>query len=166
MPGFFIPSTACGGSPGFSPVPNNVETFRNNRFTFRVYGVDNLFLDDIYQMQRPRGELERITFHHKQGEIYKPGKVKWHPIDFTVYEVFGNSTPISGIFRWFESAKSNSGYKHTATIAMLDGFGSPIWTYKLFECWLSNVSPEGVDQSSSEIARLTVTLSYNNCVPA
>jgi hypothetical protein len=47
---------------------------------------------------------------------------------------------------------------------MLDGLGNPIWTYYLVNCWPSKITPSDLSYAMTEIADITVTLTYDRAL--
>lgn len=136
MPGFYIVDKRCG--PGeFVPIegtvpPNDVETARRYRYRFESLeplDKNNLLLF-AYKATRPNIEIEQITIHNGQDEIYRPGKVKWLPIDITFYErVYGEmdsgtnsggyDQPAELIYQWWAES----------VIIINTSLQGPLWDY-------------------------------------
>jgi hypothetical protein len=125
---------------------------------------------------RPTPESDEITIHNGQDEIYRPGKNKWNPVEFTFYEKFrgqpGDFTNDAAdkIYRWREEtvavlresrlAPALVMYRN-AELQMLDGVGNSAWTYFLYDCWPQKVTPSDLAYSDTDIATVSVTLRYN-----
>jgi len=174
-----------GGPVGNPAGPSNVlETARNYRFTLSnlrpVEFTDVFMLFNVKSIQRPQVQFDEITIHSGQDEIYRPGKTKWQPIEIVFYEVMSttkNKLAMS-MYDWWSNRLINiadstqrraglmtqnpaTGFYFNAQVDMLDGLGSIIWSYILYECWPTSVNPSGLDYSSTDIAETTVTLRYN-----
>lgn len=190
MPGFNIPpfnsAETCdtdsfkNQSAYFGP-SSTVETARKHRYRLEIlepFGSNNdgilLFCE---KCTRPSPELDEIVIHNAQDEIYRPGKQKWNPIEFTFYEKLreesGNSSVddvAERIYRWWGETMVDltrsihnpiTNYYKNAHLQMLDGVGRPVWTYFLYECWPHKISPSDLSYSDSDIATISVTLRYN-----
>lgn len=186
MPGFHIPQSAasCLDKDAFQerstytgPDPN-MEYARRNRWMLEFLEPFGNVYDGIliyaHKCMRPTPEIDEIKIHHGQDEIYRPGKNRWNPVDFTFYEKSpGNPTfdeAAERIYKWWAETtivltESKHGelndYLKNCNLRMLDGVGNKIWEYNLYECWPMKVSPCDLDYSDSNIAEITVTLRFN-----
>ena len=172
----------------FAKPLNTVETARKHRYVLDIldpFGNQQqgilLYLE---KCTRPTPEFETITIHNGQDEIYRPGKVKWSPVEFTFYEktrgsavdAFGNDfgflldQTAEVIYHWWaETTAVISQSRHlppfnyykNAALTMLDGEGRPIWTYFLYDCWLEKVAPSDLSYTDTDIATITVIMRFN-----
>ena len=55
-------------------------------------------------------------------------------------------------------------YMKNADLTMLDGNGTVIWRYLLYDCWPSNVDPCELSFSDNEIGDISVTLQYSKAI--
>lgn len=159
---------------------NTVETARKHRYALEIFEPLGTQQDGILlyleKCTRPTPEFDEITIHNGQDEIYRPGKVKWNPIEFTFYEkTTGKDDDLTDqaaelIYKWWaESTAIISESRHTfpslyyknAELAMLDGVGRPIWTYFLYDCWIQKTSPSDLAYSDSDIATISIIMRYN-----
>lgn len=197
MPGFdiksYIPSACHDGptpTPGYnSKLENNIETARRYRYRLEILeplNQDNLLLL-AYRITRPTVEFDQVTIHNGQGEIYRPGKNRWMPIEVAFYErvsgvggarndpnaTGGYDKAASLIYKWWAETLINinnslhgnlTAYRKPAEVAMLDGLGNAIWTYYLVNCWPLKVDPSDLSYIDSEIADITLTLSYDRAL--
>lgn len=96
MPGFNIPTPpSCStdalqqDSTYLGPV-SSVETARRHRYLLEVlepFGTqDSGLLLFLSTCGRPTPEIDQIVIHNGQDEIYRPGKQRWGPVEFTFYE--------------------------------------------------------------------------------
>ena len=188
---YYPPSSKREYSPSHTE-----ETARRYRYEFEVLepldrdsGGSTFLLLFAYKATRPTPEIDKITIHSGQDEIYRPGKNRWQPIDITFYErVTSESEDAESgsyynqaaelIYKWWGG--TNSGlpggvihlrdslhgynYKKPCQLAMLDGYGGSIWTYYLANCWPVTVSPCDISYADTEIADITVTLSYDKAI--
>lgn len=186
MPGFNVPNAdSCldkdafkGRSTYVGPDPN-MEYARKNRWLLEFLepfgSIQSGILVYAHKCTRPTVEIDEIQIHNCQDEIYRPGKNRWNPIDFTFYEKApGDESLIDEvaerIYKWWgETTIILSGSKHgkpsdylkNGNLQMLDGTGKTMWEYKLYECWPMKVSPTDLDYSDGSIAEITVTLRFN-----
>jgi hypothetical protein len=173
MPGFNIAAAGGGGEDG-GGVSHTVEIARKHRFKLDILeplssGSTLLFLE---KCTRPSPEFEEVTIHNGQDEIYRPGKNKWMPIEFTFYEKLNGNVnqPVELINKWYadltailkESRHTEAqNYYKNAELQMLDGEGDPIWTYFIYDCWPQKVSPSDLAYSDSDLATVSVILRFN-----
>jgi hypothetical protein len=208
MPGFHIRPLASGeawncddalnsgGPPGgdlaYSSAYHTVETGRRHRFLLELMSVNGSpifgtgsqgLLVYGYKCTRPSPEFDEVVIHNAQDEIYRPGKNRWKPIDFTFYEVFKQRDYAPGdnvagrdkdlaaelIYQWWAKVMINlststhnnlSDYMAYGMLSMLDGFGNIVWEYNLLDCWPLKVTPSDLDFSDSSIADITLTLRF------
>ena len=170
------------GGPG-----NATETTRRYRYSFTVLeplDKESLLLY-AYKTTRPSLEIDQITIHNGQDEIYRPGKSRWKPIEITFYErLFGETDlgastgggydqPAELIYKWWAKTMINvdqslhnapTSYRKPCELAMLDGLGIPVWKYYLSNCWIMNVNPCDLSYTDTEIADITITLSYDKAI--
>lgn len=173
MPGFFITGVedcADNGPMGDQgDVPRGtVETARKYRFEFSVFEPLEDILIYAHRAQRPRPEIDSITIHHSQEEIYTPGKNRWMPIDISFYEAVQNEDDqvASLIYDWWStnvldinnSVITSNEYKKDCELTMLDGENNVIWKYAMYGCWPPKITPDDVDYSDTTIAEISFTL--------
>ena len=191
MPGFNIPlANECHDQHAFkAPVlfngPSNLrETARKHRYSLEVVSrlgenvlgdKDSGLLLYMHKCTRPSVEIDEITIHSGQDEIWRPGKHHWKPVEFTFYEVLNNADPptenqaASMMFRWWAEYTINMRRSRVmppeavadCELDMLDGTGKPVWTYYLYRAWPSRISPSDLSYTASEIAEVTATLRYD-----
>lgn len=197
MPGFNI-STGAGcdnadsrlnGQAIYNGSSNNIETARSHRFKLEIldpFGRSSeggSIILNLEKCTRPTPEIDEIVLHSGQDEIYRPGKNRWNPVEFTFYERLrgapsensnGAESPTNSvaqnIYKWWGSTMINlqasshkpvANYYKRAELSMKDGYGNDVWTYYLYDCWPVKVTPNTLDYSNTDIARITVTLRYN-----
>jgi phage tail-like protein len=184
MPGFQINVNACAGAAnGVADTEGrpstSTETARKYRFTLESLG-DLLTGSErgqlrhfAYNITTPKPEFDDVVIHSGQGEIHRPGKNRWAPVDISFYAALvGQSVTIPKmIYDWWSGGVLNNwalqrrpqDYYKNATIALLDGDGKPVWTYQLLECWPQKVTPSDLDFTNTDIADITLTLAFNRC---
>jgi hypothetical protein len=176
MPGFIINGL---GDPARNP-PNTVETGRRHRYLLTILNPLKDVLIYAHKVTRPTFEVDIITVHSGQDLIYRPGKHKWNPIELTIYDVVTGGEHLlqeddtaASIYNWWRNSMidtSNSkqykpkDYRENCVLEMHDGLGDPIWTYELYGCWPSKVSPSDLQYSETAIADITVTLQVDRVV--
>lgn len=201
MPGFNIPiPNRCNdfdvyNQPsyidGLTP-SNNVETSRSNRFILSLFthGIDNdtfgqlgkeNILIHLQKCSRPSPEIDEIIIHNGQDEIYRPGKNRWKPIEFTFYEVlkdlddsllYNDNMTASRLFKLWSNNTINLNqskirgprYVSNANLSLLNGAGYPVWQYKLYRCWPSKIDSSQLDYSSKDINTISVTMKYDKAI--
>jgi len=188
LPGFSVPG---GGDnvPLFNPPSSVRETARRHRWKFEVearqsdYGVAiDLFREGIvvyaHKSTRPTPEIDVVTIHNTQDEIYLPGKNRWAPIDISFYEVLDkdqitNSTA-EWIYDWWSKGTINlaksriatvisaaGNNKRQCTLTQLNGAGRGVWEYTLHGCWPEKISPEDLNHGESTICEINLRLRYD-----
>lgn len=198
MPGFNVPIAdgfqggchdehATQGSFRYEGPAHTIETARSHRFTLELFSpteaaaIYSLQRDEepflelvLHKCTRPSPEIDEIVIHNGQDEIYRPGKNRWRPIEFTFYEVVKDSAGIndsaSQLFRWWaqrciwltnSSTVSPASLATKAVLSQLDGGGVPIWQYHMLRCWPLKMTPSDLDYSSSDICETTVTMRFD-----
>jgi hypothetical protein len=193
MPGFNIPLRDCVDpnafqeQAAFQGPAYTVETARKHRYRLEILeplgpisqggGGDGILLF-LEKCTRPTPEVDEITIHNGQDEIYRPGKQRWNPIEFTFYEKLrgdpGDFTNEAAekIYKWWGEAMIDlqrsihnpiATYYKRAQLQLLDGVGDPVWTYFIYDCWPQKVTPIDLAYSDTDIATITVTLRFNKC---
>ncbi len=183
MPGFQIPFQVPAGCP--TPPPgtgpsNAVETARRHRYLLEVLEPlgtqDNGILLYLEKCNRPAVEFDKIVIHSAQDEISRPGKTHWKDVEFTFYEKLDGedngsleNTCARLIYGWWAKSMLDierslhfapSNYLKNCTLQMLDGGGSSVWTYYIYDAWPMKVSPSDLAYSDTDIATISVTLAY------
>jgi hypothetical protein len=206
MPGFNLPIDNEGkkfrkfGGPSdeLSDGPNHsIETARNYRFTVPFFkpletlgtlpnsSKPNGLQFHVKSIQRPKMEFDEIIIHNGQDEIYRPGKMRWLPIDITFYEVTNEKAEkdlmAESFYDWWSRRVAdistsrlrragiwtddpNSGFYFNAQIDMLNGYGDPMWSYILYDCWPKSSGGSDLDYQSNDISEAKVTLRYNKAI--
>jgi len=135
-----------------------VEYARTYRWLFETLepfgsGRDSGILLHLSKCSRPSVEFEVLKIHHAQDVIYRPGKNAWSPISMSFYEVVNNnnmSLVADKIYKWWGDSMIDyhtslhgkvANYQKNATLKMVDGIGRSVWTYNLYNCWISKISP-------------------------
>ena len=193
MPGFNINTeagcpnadTKLRNAPVYLGPSASVEIARSHRYKLEILdpfgdAQDSGILLFLEKCDRPKPEVDEIIIHSGQDEIYRPGKNRWNPIEFTFYERLTGTPSEDGgtlinsaaerIYRWWATSMidlNNSShrpvreYYKRAELSMKDGYGNDVWTYYLYDCWPLKVTPSTLDYTSTELAKITVTLRYN-----
>jgi hypothetical protein len=127
---------------------------------------------------RPTVEIDQIVVHNGQDEIYRPGKQRWSPIDLTFYEVISAKDGDSAenwapgrIFAWWarnclivEESRRAKNFAINAQLSLVDGAGTSVWTYFLYQAWPVKVAPSNLDYTSTDIGEITVTLRFSKAM--
>lgn len=204
MPGFNIPLDGdCSDStsgrptaidPGYRTPGHLVETARQHRFRFSVafsaaaattpnsgpLSAGGAFDFWPKKITRPSVEIDEITIHNAQDEIFRPGKQHHQPVEIDFYETVTDLPLFGAGIAWNQSARTlfdwwrnqtldydNSLIKHptfldnSVNIAQLSGTGADLWNYYLYRCWPQKVSPQNLDYAESSICQTTVRLRYD-----
>jgi hypothetical protein len=193
-------STKPQASTNLGLIPANTsETARSHRFKFSItfsfangiigtIGGIPLFSNTILDFfpkkcGRPSTEVDVITIHQGQDEIFRPGKHHHQPIEVEFYEIAGgggsnadNPAPsmsnvtARSLFKWWRDQtiryqrsliQAPNVLDNTVNIAQLDGIGEDIWNYYLYRTWPSKVTPRDHDYTESAIQTTIVQLTYD-----
>lgn len=168
MPGFNINGQGSGPS-------STIETARQHRWKFSVLSPIKNILLYAHKSGRPSPEFDKIVMHHGQDQINFPGKNKWPPIDISFYQVLGKDDVAGTIYDWWRmtiidiSNSSVVGNKETCELqllygANLGGVDTVAYTYRMFGCYISKVTPDALDYSSSAISEITFTLEIDKVI--
>ena len=192
MPGFNVVLPECFESENSSKAsgyigPSNLEdTLRSQRFraTMRSFNGNYDIGLSLLKCSRPTPEIDEIVIYNGQEEIYRPGKHRWRPVEFTFYERLKYSGRNESEHRdipvvnryifdlWSKEVLNfvNHGlrapeilYKEV-NLEMLSGDGNPAWSYKLYQSWPTKVTPSDLDYSASDICTTTVSMRFNKAV--
>ena len=187
IPGFNIPDAIKGcldehafqGKSSYDGPDPNMEYARKHRWLLEFLEPFGSIKDGIllyaYKCNRPTPNIDEIVIHHGQDEIYRPGKNRWNPIEFSFYEKSPGDKSIvdetaERMYKWWgesviiltQSIHGNiNNYLKNGIVQMLDGVGKSIWEYHLYECWPTKITPSDLDYSDSNIADITITLRFN-----
>ena len=168
MPGFSINGVDKGPNP-------NVEPYRAHRWSFIFAQILDLADVELYALscQRPSVDFDTITIHNQQTRINMPGKHKWNPINVKFYEVqqFGTATAREIFDYWaggdnsvldFKTNTLTKDFRTTAKVILESGVGKGTHGYELFNAWPSKISPSELSYSSSDLATVQITLTYDS----
>lgn len=168
-----------GGRPRPSPT---ADPLRKYRYLFEISTINQGDQSPLAKSQilslymescdRPKFNVDKITIHNGQDEIYRPGKTRWQPIKLSAYEVIDDSGLITlEVLRKWRSEvlmRSDHGilnrisYIHkTCRITLEDGQGRAIWRYTLYNCWPSDMSPSPLSYSANETTNFELELTYD-----
>jgi len=166
VPGFHIDTGPFGQFGVFQPAAT-IELARQHRWRFATLEPLQGILIYARKSGRPKPEIDRATLHHMQDCIYFPGKQKWLPIEITFYHVFGTSETgdvAKQIYKWWstevidlKTSKINL-KKKTCTLELVDGSGVALYKYTMYGCWISKVTPDELDYTSTKLGEITFTL--------
>lgn len=168
MPGFSI----LGGPIFESWQPSaNIETARQYRWLFTSIKPMQDICIYAHKTGRPKVEIDRATLHQQQDCIYFPGKQKWLPIEISFYHAITPKNQHHGgvdvayrIYKWWSTKvldiKRSRVHleKQTCRLELLDGAGSWAYRYTMYGCWISKVTPDELDYTSTKISEITFTL--------
>ena len=170
MPGFAIGNDIDPNGP--SPV---MEVARSHRWTVFVQDP-NLTGISAYarSVSEPSLEFDKMVMHHRQNEVYIPGKYRWGTINLQVYEwVDGDENKGAELFRyWWSHIVSDTKYnalnplnslKRSVKIQLEDGQQNVVYSYNLSGAWPQKVDGSGFDYTSSDLKTKTVTLVFDAC---
>lgn len=169
MPGFNIGGDGTGQ-------PNTVEVSRKHRFLVRILNPlsrDLLFF--AHKFSLPPLEIDRVVMHHKQEEIYLPGKHRYQQCEIGFYRAHDGEGDRAAreIYAWWAKGlldvdastlladPSGTPYKRTCEVHILDGFGETAYKYILYGVWPGKVSPDSLDFSDNNVSDINLTLNVD-----
>lgn len=144
-----------------------------------------------YKCTRPGTKYDIITIHNGFDQITRPGKVTYTEVTFSFYEVVDQTTAQNDpathgtgnvangpanhsvamhIRDWHAKAmyvrrysmlRRPDDYLATIQLDVLDGTGSPTYTYLMYGCWPSEITPSDLSYADGDIADITVKLQVN-----
>jgi hypothetical protein len=188
MPGFKIPlndyTDKCndaGNAILAATGPSHTrETVRSYRYEVSLRLIKSLNKSQEISLfaktcQRPSPEFDEITIHHKHEEIYRPGKIRWNPINIVFYEALdtdsGTDLTAQTIYDWWSRSIYNVNtqkqvtvreiYENNCTISMQNGTGTVCWKYSLYNAWPQKISAKDCDYTGSDISEISVNVKYN-----
>lgn len=171
MPGFII----SGGEGVDANSPSMVEVARSHRWEITIPDAPRDASDELrffaLSVTRPSFEADKVTMHHRQNELYMPGKTRSGTCSVVLYErILNNVDGSASVMRkwwsqWMMNAKRYSlnmaSWKKTLHVSMTDGCGSQTWAYMLNGVWPLKVEGSGLDYASTDLATVAVTLSVD-----
>lgn len=202
MPGFNIRfDNQCNDTTSGKPrqasrigvLPSNyTETARAHRFRMGLFFSAQVFSAlapnttiNFFPLKitRPSVEIDTITIHNGQDEIFRPGKHHHQPIEADFYETVDPAGDVNSpalisptnvtaraLFGWWydgtldysqSQLREPTAFNSTVNIVQEDGIGQDIWNYWLYNAWPDKVTPKDLDYSDSNISLTTVRIKYN-----
>lgn len=173
MPGFNITGEDVGGEP------HTTEASRRHRYLVNIMGpLSRTLTFFAHKVTIPVIEFDRIVMHHKQDEIYLPGKQRWSPCEVSFYRIHDGSGDLAAIelYNWWAKTILNINTaglvgnsrgaidKRTCEIHMLTGNGQPIYKYIMYGVWPQKATPSSLDASDSAIADIQITLQIDKMI--
>tara|TARA_B100001123_G_C15145483_1_gene961347 strand:+ start:150 stop:758 length:609 start_codon:yes stop_codon:yes gene_type:complete len=154
------------------------EAQQSFRFYLNINGVHAACISDV---QRPSYRVETEEKRLLNWGFKFPTRVTWNPISFTVQEVFSREI-VSSISNLFMQ-KFKEGYDlpnqintnnpgdlsksklmesfGKMTIQMLNPEGEKCEEWELFQAFITEVAPSGLDYKSEDLTNLRITVSYD-----
>lgn len=146
------------------------ESTRKHRFLVRLF--DPLSSDLLFFARKiviPAVEIDRVVMHHKQEEIYLPGKHRYQQCEINFYRAHDTNGDRAAreLYDWwannFLSVKtsslladpSGSVRKRNGEVQVLDGKGDAAYKYKLYGVWPQKMTPDTFDFSDDNISEIS-----------
>jgi len=161
---------------GASPVSLNVgavkvEPKRHNRFKVSFSGglLDGNVTANVVNVSRPNETFDEIQVHRGESITYFAGKPHFDDVTIQFDDSLDNSLADALYAQrstQFDTstlavAKDASSYKFTTVIEITDGSGAVIETITLYGSWIKTLSPDQMDYTNSDAAKVSVTLRYD-----
>ena len=136
-----------------------------NRFIMQISGIDAYM---VKGMKRPSIESDLVELEHMNVTRYVKGKMKWTPIDLTLYDPVVPSAA-QQVMEWIrlshESVTGRDGYtdfyKKDVTFQMLGPVGDVVEEWELKGAFIQNADFGEVDFGTAEPAEITLTMPYD-----
>jgi len=113
-------------------------------------------------------DIDTVTIHHRQNEVYLPGKHKWLPIRLTLYTKQKDTLKKLGELRKKTvdpETMKNKSFQSSAvsllSIYALDGKGSKIWVWELNGAWVQKIEHPAFNYENSDLATVDVSVVYD-----
>jgi len=137
---------------------------------------------------RPKLSIDETQVDFLNGRMFVPGKGVWQEMSVSYYDV--TNAEIAPLWSWLNSvyqifeqgadpstmqkhmASRLGDYTGTGTLKLLDGCGSPVETWKLFNAWPKEIDFGELDMASSDLCEIKATFRFsdagyvNHCLPS
>jgi hypothetical protein len=146
----------------------NFEPKMKNRFIMEIDGIQSYM---IKAGNRPQIQFEKVTLDHINVKRQLKGKGEWQDLEITLFDPIVPSGA-QAVMEWVrlshESITGRDGYadfyKKDIDIYMLGPVGDKIEQWKLKGAFITTANFGDLDFSSSDVAEITLTLSYDYAI--
>lgn len=155
----------------------NLLAKRNFRWTFEVTrncngSPKNIGSNFVQMASRPNLTIEETEINYLNGKMWIPGKASWETITVTYLDIATRENQnlfnwLAAVYNFTDSIKLQQGsiardYQAEGKLIMYDGCGEPLERWTLGNMWPTSINFGELDMSSSEIAKIELTLRYSN----
>ncbi len=151
---------------------------RQNRFTFEIVGFcgdqKNRVPDYFVQVaSRPKLSMDETEVNFLNAKMFIPGKGTWETmtvsyLDISHHEMRPLYNWLATVYNFTDPIRLNQGNKRdwdaTGILNMYDGCGSLLEQWQLQHMWPQAIDFGEVDMSSSEIAKIDLTIRFSDVV--
>lgn len=125
----------------------------------------------------PQLNTSENAIHRINDIVYTPGKSEYQVIELSFYEFIkdkgdnGSKKNSAGsiLYNWQQQIhRASSGVQgakksiaHNAAIVQIDGDGTPVRVWNVYNCWPTSVTFSGLDSSTGEVQDVQCTLRYD-----
>ena len=139
-----------------------------NRFIMQISGIDAYM---VKGMKRPSIESDLVELEHMNVTRYVKGKMKWTPIDLTLYDPVVPSAA-QQVMEWIrlshESVTGRDGYsdfyKKDITCQILGPVGDIIEEWTLKGAWIKSANFGDLANDSNDPVEIELTLRYDYAI--
>ena len=139
-----------------------------NRYIWYIDGIPSFL---VKAANRPSVQFETITLDHINVKRFLKGKATWQPVELTLYDPIvpsGAQSVIEWIRLSHESVTGRDGYadfyKKDVTFNMLGPTGDIVEEWNLKGAFISQANSNTLEYNSSEVADITVQLTYDYAI--
>jgi hypothetical protein len=171
-----LPAGQSASSQGLL-MPKLKYRFRVQLQNFGVTKPTTEITKQVMNVTRPKVQFENIELHVYNSKVNYAGKYTWDPITLVVRD--DQSSAVSKLcgeqiqkqFDFYEQASASSGidYKFSTVIEILDGGNGAydptvLETFQLIGCYVTDITYQQVDYSSSEALDITMSIKFDNAI--
>jgi hypothetical protein len=152
-----------------------LEPKKSYQYTVSMASIAEPFL--IKSAKLPAFEMGTIEADYTQYKFYYPGKISWSPVEFTIYDVVGDSSVSKKLVKLLKETgvemPANSNAKATLSkssvskklgdvvISQIDTNGNQIAKWQLVNAFVTNVDFGTHGYSDEGLIEVSLTLQYD-----
>jgi len=149
-------------------IPNKFEPKRKNRWIFAIEGIDAFIIKSAARPSFTIGEQEINFINAKR---YVAGKLTFDSLNVTLHDPIAPSGA-QQVMEWirthYESVSGRAGYadfyKRDCQLKMLDPVGTVVELWDIKGCFLTNASYGDLSYDGEDMAEISLTIRFDNCV--
>ena len=149
-------------------LPNKFEPKRQFRWVFAIEGIDAFLMKTA---ARPSMSIAETTIPFINSKRYLAGRLTFGNMSVTLHDPIAPSGA-QQVMEWvrthYESVSGRAGYadfyKRDCQLKMLDPVGTDIELWDMKGCILQSANFGDVDYGSEDMASISLTIQFDNCV--